>query len=187
MSLPVILTLALALAMDAFGVSIGISIHLGKVSARQIFRVAWHFGLFQFAMPLIGFYAGEVAGGYISHWTHIVAFGLLCLIGVRMIVGACREKDKEEKSSSDPTKGLTLVSLMIATSIDALAAGISISFLHNVILKPAIIIGIVAFLLSAIGMLTGSRIGLIFGKRAEMLGGVVLVALALKILIKDLL
>lgn len=172
--------------MDAFAVSIGISIHLKKASYRQIFRVAWHFGLFQFLMPLLGFYSGTLAGRLVSRWAHLAAFLILGFIGARMIVGAVVGRDGSEKYRRDPTRGLTLIGLMLATSLDAFAAGISISFIHRGIVLPSAVIGLVAAALSTAGMIAGPRIGLLFGQRAELGGGIALILLGLKILLSEL-
>jgi len=168
--------------MDAFAVAVACSIALSKVSARQVFRFAFHFGLFQALMPLIGWLAGQGAHKYISRWDHWLAFGLLTFVGVKAINDS--RKDRGEKlDTKDPTRGFTLVILSVATSIDALAVGISLSALKVGIIQPAIIIGCITGILTTFGMLGGSRIGSRFGKYVEMLGGIILLAIGLKILL----
>jgi len=175
--------IAVALAMDAFAVSIATGVNLKTVSSRQMFRLSWHFGLFQALMPIIGWSAGTSIRVYIERYDHWVAFGLLTFVGVRMIKDAF-VNDENKKPIKDQTRGWTLVMLSVATSIDALAVGFSISLLNVSIWIPALIIGIVAGLFSVMGLQIGERIG--SAKRlslyAETIGGVVLIAIGLNIL-----
>jgi manganese efflux pump family protein len=178
-----ILAIAVALAMDAFAVSIATGVNLKNVNARQMFRLSWHFGLFQALMPIIGWSAGLSIRNYIEHYDHWIAFGLLAFVGCHMIKEAFQD-GKAEKPIKDYTKGMTLVMLSVATSIDALAVGFSLSLLKISIWMPALIIGIVAGTFTLIGMRIGERIGT--AKRlsvyAETIGGVVLIAIGLNIL-----
>ena len=130
MDLIVLLGIALGLAMDAFAVSIGVSIGLGGTSPRQTFRLAWHFGLFQALMPVIGWLAGSTIRPLIESWDHWLAFALLAAVGGRMIVDALRG-EKATASPADPTRGLSLVVLSVATSIDALGVGFSLGVLNQ--------------------------------------------------------
>ena len=178
-----IIAIAVALAMDAFAVSIATGINLKKVSFRQMFRLSWHFGLFQAMMPVIGWRAGASIRNYIERYDHWIAFGLLSFVGIHMIKGAF-EHDDHKGPPKDQTRGWTLVLLSVATSIDALAVGFSISLLSVSIWTPALIIGIVAGMFSIAGLLMGERIG--SAKRlslyAEIVGGVVLIIIGLNIL-----
>lgn len=132
---------------------------------------------------LIGWYAASKFSGYIQGLDHWVAFFLLAGIGSKMIFEAF---EKKEESTVDRTKGFPLILLSIATSIDALAIGIAYSFLEREILFPAIIIGIIAFGLSYIGIKGGARFGKHLGNRAEIIGGIVLIFIGLKVLIEHL-
>lgn len=186
MNVLVVLGMALALALDAFAVSVGVSLKLGKASSQQAFRLAFHFGLFQFLMPCVGWILGRSIQSYIQALDHWIAFFLLLLIGGKMIRDAYKQEDSSGKKRTDPTKGLTLVVLSIATSIDALAVGLSLGILNTAVLYPALVIGGVAFVLSLLGSHLGPVLGKVAGKRAEMLGGVVLILIGSKILIDHL-
>jgi len=175
--------IAVALAMDAFAVSIATGVNLKTVSFRQMFRLSWHFGLFQALMPIIGWSAGMSIRVYIERYDHWVAFGLLTFVGISMLKDAF-VKDKNNKPIKDQTRGWTLVMLSVATSIDALAVGFSISLLNVSIWMPALIIGVVAGVFSVMGLQIGERIG--SAKRlsfyAETIGGIVLIAIGFNIL-----
>jgi manganese efflux pump family protein len=174
--------IAIGLAMDAFAVAIACSIALQSVSPRQVFRIAFHFGLFQGIMPILGWSAGLSARGFIASWDHWVAFGLLAFIGGRAILESLK-KDSSNLKESDPTKGIMLVGFSLATSIDALAVGVSLAAVNVAIWQPAVIIGIVTLALSTLGMLFGNKLGTRLGHRVEMLGGIILVGIGLKILL----
>jgi len=178
-----IIALAVALAMDAFAVSIATGAYLGNLHTRQIFRLSWHFGLFQAVMPVAGWFSGTTISGYIAACAHWVAFGLLVLIGSNMIRGAFSD-GVEEINKNDPTKGLSLVMLSVATSIDAFAAGLSLSVLNVSIIYPAAIIGITASGFTLIGLYLGSRFaGIVFLKQyTELLGGIILYVIGVQIL-----
>ena len=179
-----LLGLALALAMDAFAVALGTGAVLSRLTGRQLFRLSFHFGLFQSLMPVIGWLAGLTIMQWVEAWDHWIAFSLLAIIGGRMIYEAF--SDKEKTDDRDPTKGLSLVLLSIATSIDALAVGFSLSVIGVSIWMPALVIGLVAGVLTVVGMLLGGRIGNRWGSRVETFGGLVLIAIGLKILIEHL-
>jgi len=177
--------LALALAMDAFAVALGTGAVLSRLTGRHLFRLGFHFGLFQALMPVIGWLAGRTIIQWVSAWDHWIAFGLLAIIGSRMIYEAF--SDKEKADERDPTKGLSLVLLSIATSIDALAVGFSLSVIGVSIWMPSLVIGLVAGILTVVGMLLGGRIGDRWGSRVEIFGGVILIGIGLKILAEHLL
>jgi manganese efflux pump family protein len=178
-----IFAIATALAMDAFAVSISTGVCLKNVNSRQLFRLSWHFGLFQALMPIIGWSAGLSIRRHIEHYGHWIAFGLLSLVGIHMIKEAFKN-GKCERPAKDYTKGMTLVMLSVATSIDALAVGFSLSVLKISIWMPALIIGIVAGTFTLIGMRIGERISAAeqWSTYAETIGGIVLIAIGLNIL-----
>ena len=176
--------LALALAMDAFAVALGTGAVLSRLTGRHLFRLGFHFGLFQALMPVIGWLAGLTIMQWVEAWDHWIAFSLLAIIGGRMIYEAF--SDEEKTDDRDPTKGLSLVLLSIATSIDALAVGFSLSVIGVSIWMPALVIGLVAGVLTIVGMLLGGRIGDRWGSRVEIFGGLVLIAIGIKILSEHL-
>ncbi len=180
-----ILAIAVALAMDAFAVAIASGVRLKRVSLRQFFRLAWHFGLFQALMPIIGWSAGLTVRDTIERFGHWVAFGLLVYVGLNMIREAFK-LEEDARRHKDPTRGLTLVMLSVATSIDALAVGLTISMLKVSIWTPALIIGLVAGLFTVLGLYLGKSVGSAerLSPIAEVLGGVVLLVIAVKILIE---
>jgi len=180
-----IVGIAFGLAMDAFAVSIASSAALRDVSARQMFRLSFHFGFFQFMMPVVGWLAGLSVARWIEAYDHWAAFGLLAFIGGRMIYGAFGKNDKFH-TTGDPTRGVTLVMLSVATSIDALAVGLSFAMLKVSAWYPSLIIGVVAAGMTLIGMNIGGRLGARFGKRMELIGGLVLIGIGVKILVEHL-
>lgn len=180
-----ILLIAIGLAMDCFAVSLGVGCAGTAVGPRAAFRLFFHFGLFQAGMTLLGWLAGRTVVTYISAIDHWVAFILLAFVGIRMIRGGLR-KEGEEPSIPDPSKGLTLVMLSIATSIDALAVGLSLALLSVNVLWAALLIGGVSALLSLAGLLLGSQLGTRFGKTMEVVGGVILLLIGLRVLITHL-
>ncbi|GAB6097247.1 manganese efflux pump MntP family protein [Desulfatiferula olefinivorans] len=179
-----ILALAVALAMDAFAVAVAGGIQLKKVSLRQTFRLSWHFGLFQAMMPVIGWSLGIHVLVWIEAFDHWVAFGLLALVGGKMLVEAFAGDDDAGPPPKDPTRSVKLVVLSVATSIDALAIGFTLSVLNVSIVLPALVIGIVAAVFTALGMHLGARLGSLsaLSRWTEVLGGLVLLAIGLNIL-----
>jgi len=184
MSLPLVIAVAFGLALDAFAVATASSVMLKKVSARQTFRLSFHFGLFQWLMPVIGWSAGVSVQRWVQAWDHWVAFGLLALVGAKAVRAALT--DGGEDIRQDPTRGLSLVMLSVATSVDALAVGLSFAMLRVTIWYPAAVIGVVACVMTLIGIRLGSRLGARFGKRVEILGGIVLIAIGVKIVVDHL-
>ncbi len=179
-----ILLLAVGLAMDAFAVSLGIGASGRACTPRACFRLCFHFGLFQFMMPILGWLGGTGLARFIGGVDHWVAFGLLAFVGGRMVWGAF--VDEEEIKPDDPSRGRTLVMLAVATSIDALAVGLSLAMLGVHVLRPSIVIGVVAAGLSLLGLVLGRRLGLALGKKAELVGGLVLVGIGLRVLFTHL-
>jgi manganese efflux pump family protein len=185
MPLWTILLIAVGLAMDCFAVSLGVGTAGTAVGPRPTFRLFFHFGLFQAGMTLLGWLAGKTVVTYISGLDHWVAFALLVFVGGRMIRSGLR-KEGEEPSIPDPSRGLTLVMLSVATSIDALAVGLSLALLSVNVLWAALLIGGVSALLSLVGLTVGNQLGLRFGKTMEVIGGVILIIIGLRVLITHL-
>lgn len=179
-----LLGISLGLAMDAFAVSIAVGLMLKKITPRQIFRLAFHFGLFQFLMPIVGWLAGEQVAVYIRDYDHWVAFALLSYVGGKMLWEAGH--DKSASPNRDPTRGLTLIGLSVATSIDALAVGLSMAFVGVTVWIPSVVIGLVAAAMTAIGLMLSNRIGSRWGRCAEAAGGVVLILIGLRVLVSHL-
>jgi len=144
-----IICVALGLAMDAFAVSIAASVMLKRATPRQVFRLSFHFGLFQALMPVLGWLIGRSFYQYIAPFDHWVAFALLAFIGGKMLLESFQPDDKP-KSDCDPTKGATLVLLSIGTSIDALAAGLAFSVLAGGIWLPALVIAALALVVALV-------------------------------------
>ena len=184
MNLPDMLGLALGLGMDALAVSVATGIVLKEVSIRQTLRLSFHFGLFQFLMPIAGWFAGGKMSSLISTYDHWVAFGLLAFIGGKMVAEST--SGKKDPVARDPTRGLALLGLSLATSIDALAVGLSLGMLDVEIGTPSVVIGIVAASMTAAGMTFGKRLGERMARRMERAGGIVLIAIGIKILIEHL-
>jgi putative Mn2+ efflux pump MntP len=186
MNLFLVIPVALALAMDAFAVSVGLSVLPEGLKRIQSLRLAVFFGFFQFLMPQVGWLLGQGFLDNIRDVDHWVAFGLLLFIGGKMVVESFRKQGMVKIISSDPTKGITLILLSVATSIDAFAVGLSFAAIHQKILYPSAIIGAVAFMMTLVGTKIGPAIGKIAGKRAELLGGLILIFIGVKILTEHL-
>jgi len=179
-----VIGIAFGLAMDAFA-AIAAGLAIRKINARHIFRLAFHFGLFQFVMPVLGWLAGQTLHQWISAFDHWIAFVLLGFIGGKMIWESFGSEE-HRGDKGDPTRGWLLLTLSIATSIDALAVGLSLAFLRVSIWGPSVVIGIVAAGMTALGMTFGSRLGARFGKWAERAGGLVLAGIGVRILVSHL-
>jgi manganese efflux pump family protein len=176
-----LLGIALGLAMDAFAVAVAAGMRIAPVSPRQTFRLAFHFGLFQFLMPVLGWTLGHEVAVYLTSSQRWIAFGLLAFVGGKMLWEAWQ--DRESRPDADPTRGLMLVTLSVATSIDALAVGMSMAFLGVSIWIPSVVIGLVAALLTAFGIEFGNRLGSRWGHWAETAGGCMLLLIGLKIVL----
>lgn len=175
-----LLGVALGLAMDAFAVAIATGLRLPQVTGRHTFRLAFHFGLFQFLMPVLGWLGGTQLAVYINAYDHWCAFGLLSFVGGKMLWEAFHEED--DASRADPTRGWMLVTLSLATSMDALAVGLIMAFMDVSVWFPSVVIGLVAAALTTIGIRFGARLGSGWGRRAEIAGGIILLAIGLHIL-----
>ncbi len=175
-----LLGLAVALAMDAFAVALATALTLPNLTGRHLFRFGWHFGLFQALMPVLGWLAGLAVQQWIAAFDHWVAFGLLGFIGARMVWGATHPVAAD--GPADPTRGWSLIMLSVATSIDALAVGLTLAMLEVAIWRPALVIGLVAGVLTVAGMLLGRRLSRRWGPGAELAGGIVLIGIGARIL-----
>lgn len=178
------LLLGVGLAMDAFAVSICKGLAMRKVNKKQAVIIALFFGGFQAIMPVIGWLLCKGFQTYIEAFDHWIAFALLAFIGVKMIIETLREKEDDVViEEMDPSLDMKeMLMLAIATSIDALAVGISLAALDRPIVEPAAIIGVVTFVISIIGVYIGNFFGNRYKKRAELTGGIILVLIGVKIL-----
>jgi putative Mn2+ efflux pump MntP len=179
-----LLLLAIGLAMDAFAVSVASGIAIQNLRIGHAVRIALAFGFFQAVMPLIGWLAGLTLQKYMAGIDHWVAFGLLVFIGAKMIYEATKIEQAEE--AANPLNLYVLLILSIATSVDALAVGITFAMLGTAIMTPVIVIGSVTFVLCLAGVYIGDVFGHFFEKKIEILGGLVLIGIGVKILIQHL-
>ncbi|MEW6051095.1 MAG: manganese efflux pump [Candidatus Zixiibacteriota bacterium] len=170
--------MAFALAFDAFAVAVAVGIKLGELDRWTIFRLSWHFGFAQFGMPLVGWYAGEYVNLVVGDLGDWLAAAVLLVIGVRLIGEQLHHEDHHWKG--DPTRGASLILLMLATSVDALAAGLSLALVGVQILNPALLIGVVAAAMTIVGLAFGRIVGLRFSRTAGVIGGLILIGLAVK-------
>ena len=177
-----LLGIAVGLSMDALAVAIGTSVSLRGVTPRQVFRLSFHFGLFQALMPILGWTLGSLAVGYIHAYDHWIAFALLIFVGVKAIYEALSGEDEDGATRRDPTRGWNLMLLSVATSIDALAVGLTFAMLGIVVWYPALVIGCITAAITLAGMIFGSWLGQRFGKVMEVVGGLVLIAIGVRIL-----
>ncbi len=177
-----VLLIAAGLSADCFAVALSASMSAGKNRRVGALRTALSFGIFQAIMPLLGWLAGRTVVDIIRNYDHWIAFGLLVFVGVKMVW----ESFFEEKKERDVSRGLTLITLSLATSIDALAVGLSFAFIEINIVIAALVIGLVAFFITGLGFIIGNKFSSLLGKRAELIGGLVLIGIGLKILIEHL-
>jgi putative Mn2+ efflux pump MntP len=176
-----ILLIAAGLSMDAFAVSVGAAASNRRMAPRYTFRLSFHFGLFQCLMPIAGWLLGTEVAGFLSAIAGWLAWVLLTLVGGHMVyTGLVTEQ--EDAFRMDPSKGMALVALSVATSLDALAIGFSLAILHVRIWYPAVIIGLVTGTVSLVGVRLGARLGKGIGRPMEIAGGVLLIAIGLRIL-----
>ncbi len=176
-----LLTLAVALAVDAFAVAVVTGVTLKVITKRHLFRLGFHFGLFQAMMVAGGWAMGHAVQRYLGRADHWIAFGLLTFVGGRVIWESLHEK-AQSRPATDLTTGWDLVMVSVATSIDALAVGLSLGVMGTRIAMAALVIGVTASLLTLLGMALGRRIGAHWGRRVEVIGGLVLIAIGLRIL-----
>lgn len=179
-----IVVIAVGLAMDAFAVAIVEGSTYKKLHLLHAFRVAALFGLFQAFMPVVGYFCGVGVRGVIAGYDHWAAFGLLSAIGAKMVYESFKIKEKPNAKSSSGV--VMLLALSVATSIDALVVGVTLALVAGSIAAAAMIIGAVTFVLSYAGVYIGRRMGHFFESRIEAAGGLVLIAIAVKILLGHL-
>lgn len=185
MNLVVILGIAVGLSMDALAVSVANGCTIKNLKHRHAFIIAGSFGLFQAIMPLLGWALGISFSSYIRNFDHWVAFGLLAFIGGKMIWNSFRiGRSCDDKNCLHPP---TLFLLSLATSVDALAVGLSFAMLDTTIFLPIVIIGLVTFVLCFVGVHLGNKLGHFFEGKLELIGGIILIAVGVKILLDHLL
>ena len=190
MSIVELILIAVALSMDAFAVAISTGLGIRNISLRKMLIVGLYFGGFQAGMPVIGFFIAKLFADLIIAFDHWVAFALLCFLGIRMIVGSLRKEEvSNEENSATSTDALTpskMIPLALATSIDAMAVGVSFAFLQVSIAPAVALIGIITLAISMVGVKIGNVFGIKFKTKAEFAGGVILVLIGLKILLEHL-
>jgi putative Mn2+ efflux pump MntP len=177
-----IFLVAVALGCDAFAVGIGVGSRF--CSPRQVFRLSFHFGLFQFLMPILGWLLGMNLVGVARDWGPWIAATLLILIGGRMLKESLgvHEDERDGENCVDPTRGFSLIVLSVATSIDALGVGFSLGMISQKLFLPSVLIGVIAGAMTYTAMKLGNRLSQKFGRRMEAVGGIILMAIALKLL-----
>jgi putative Mn2+ efflux pump MntP len=185
MSVFEIVVLAISLSLDASAVSLALSAAGQLRTRRAKFRISFHFGLFQFLMPVAGWSVGTRLESYVAGFDHWVASGLLTLVGLRMILSAT--KRESFNSPGDPSRGWSLVTLSIATSIDALAVGLGLAALGISVWYPSVIIGLITLIMCIAAILLGEKAGKWLGANGQIAGGIVLLIIAFKILASHLL
>lgn len=180
-----LLLIAIGLSFDTFAVSVSTGLIKSNIRFWQGVRFALVMAVLQTLMPFAGWFAGSQVAHLISDYDHWVAFGLLVILGIKMIVESFK-KDKE-KENFDPLKFTVMLGIAVATSVDALVVGVSFAMISMNIYLSILVIGAVTFLVSMIGMLFGKKAGGRFGKRMEVVGGLILIGIGVKILLSHLL
>lgn len=179
--------IGVGLSMDAFAVSVCKGLGMDKINKKQAFVIGLYFGGFQALMPLLGWILGIRFQQYITSIDHWIAFVLLVFIGGKMILEAIRDKDEETVARKNvPLDHKEMLLLAVATSIDALAVGITFAFLDIPIVKAIVIIGLTTFVLSIIGVVVGNFFGTRYKQKAEIAGGIILILIGAKILLEHL-
>lgn len=186
MSFGALLLLAVGLAMDATAVAAARGLATPRILPRHVALVAGLFGGFQALMPLVGWLVGTRLGPFVQAWDHWIAFVLLSAIGGKMLWEARGAPQKTESKDGDPFGLRVMLVLAVATSVDALAVGITLPMLHAPLLLSVATIGITTAVLSALGLFAGRRLGAVLGKRLDVVGGLVLIGLGTKILVEHL-
>ncbi len=180
-----VLVIAISLSADCFAVAFSGSISMKRTNFVQVSRTSLSFGLFQALMPVLGWLAGRMIVDVIADYDHWLAFALLALIGGKMIWESFHAGNSRP-AGTDITRGITLLTLSVATSIDALAVGLTFAFLEVNIVLASLTIGVITLAVTAIGFTTGRKAGRLMGKRAEAIGGLILIAIGLRILLTHL-
>ena len=178
-----LVVIAIGLAMDAFAVSVCKGLSMKKIDIKKMIIIALYFGLFQGLMPVLGYFLGSAFSVFVEKVDHWIAFILLAIIGINMI----RESfDDEVDKRNDKVDLKTMIVLAIATSIDALTVGVTFAFFEVDLLLATLMIGIVTFVLSMLGVVIGNKFGSKFQNKAELMGGIVLILIGLKVLVEHL-
>ncbi|WP_140918735.1 manganese efflux pump MntP [Limnobaculum xujianqingii] len=185
MNLSATLILAFGMSMDAFAASVGKGAILHKPRFREAFRTGLIFGCIEAITPLIGWGIGLVAGQYVAEWDHWVAFILLFILGCRMIVEGSKQPEADAPKLRRHSF-LILVTTAFATSLDAMAVGVGLALLQVNIIHTAMAIGLATMIMATLGMMVGRFIGPILGKRAEIIGGIILIGIGINILLEHL-
>jgi putative Mn2+ efflux pump MntP len=185
MELLSVLLIAIGLSADCFAVALAASTTNRDLSRLQVMRVSFSFGFFQALMPVIGWAVGRTLLDLVEHFDHWVAFALLAFVGGKMLWESFHA-DKEDGKKVDVSRGLMLLTLSVATSLDALAVGLALAFEDVNIWLACTIIGVTAFLISGVGFLIGRKVSGLLGKRAETIGGLVLLGIGVRILLSHL-
>jgi len=191
MEIVTLFLLALGLSFDSFAVSVSSGLMLPAIRFYKACIIAFSLAFFQAVMPLLGWFAGVTIRDYLVNFDHWIAFGLLSALGIKMIFESL--KPEERRNGFNPLDPVVLLTMSLATSIDALIVGVSFAFIETpdtplwlAILLPVIIIGGITFLMSMLGILFGKKAGSKLGKRMEMLGGIILIGIGFKILLEHL-
>jgi putative Mn2+ efflux pump MntP len=179
-----IVLIAFGLSMDAFAVSVTLGLSVKEPKIKEIMIPGVYFGFFQALMPAIGFFAGFHFAGMVEKFEHWIAFALLCLIGGKMIKDSFSKEAEDKQTNEDVFRFMKMLVLAIATSIDALAVGVTFAFYKVNILLAAIITGVITFFVSMVGVKIGNIFGIKFKSKAEFVGGAVLVLLGIKFVIE---
>jgi len=180
-----VVLIAFGLSADCFAVALGIGASGRAFSWSHVLRVALAFGFFQFGMPLVGWLAGQTIVQFVANYDHWIAFALLAFVGGRMIWEFIHGQTESE--STDISKWGTLLTLSLATSIDALAVGLSFAFLKLNILLASTIIGLVAFAVTAVSFWLGRKVSALMGRWAQLAGGIILIGIGLRVIITHML
>jgi len=186
MSFLSVFVIAIGLSADCFAVALSGSIAIKTLNFFKVFRTSLAFGLFQALLPVLGWLVGRTVVDLMAEYGHWVAFLLLVVVGGRMVWESFRLKS-DHSEITDITKGFLLLTLSVATSIDALAVGLSFAFVEVNIVLASSTIGVVAFVVTAIGFLLGRKVGKLVGKRAEAVGGIILIGIGLRVLLSHIL
>ncbi len=173
-----IILISIGLGSDAFSAALAAGAQ--GFTPRRIFRLAWHFGLFQFMMPVIGWFVGGAAAKYIGGYGHWFVLLLLAGIGLRMIIEGFKNNPGQ---SPDLSRGLKMVGLAIGTSLDALGVGFGFGLMEITIWRPAVIIGVICMIMTTAGLYLGTRLYRYFGQRAMIIGGLILIAIGLNMVL----
>ncbi|ALU87740.1 hypothetical protein RB25_23305 [Herbaspirillum rubrisubalbicans] len=187
MNFPALVLLALAMSTDAFAAAIGKGAAMQKPRLLQALRIGLLFGVIEAITPLIGWFAGSVASKWVAQWDHWIAFTLLLVLGARMIHEGCSDDDEEDAEAGAPKQSVVMLALTaVATSIDAMAVGVGLAFIDVNILEASLLIGLATTTMVTIGVMVGRVLGHLIGKRAEIIGGVVLIGVGAAILYEHL-